>query len=565
MWKLIQNYVKSLTSLVSLSIDLVYNSVDHNMDEFTSYLLKDILFMSTSLKNVYVRSAPYGVVNTCFAFDEKQVSSIEHMTLIGISIDLKQLYSVTPFLRTLHTTLNRNQPTHIFRMDSSENLKRLSLDICNLYFSTIEQLLYPMKKLTDSTITADHAYHDMANGAAWEQILTKIISFKFSFNFHASTWIKEPILPDSFQSPFWLEKKQWYTGYDRCTVSEFSLLYSLPYILDTYPFYAIKGPVETKSTGPTIQPLNNVKRLDINIEYPIDHELLCRLKNSDELYTRDSKISFRVLLDTVIPYIDMSRITRLIITGGMATGSAFSNVLRAKEDLQKSSEQLEQEKQSILSQRIPSLQLDGKTKDYLIEKAKEFHELLQQLHGGIYELTERFERQKYDMVELSERARQIEKGKAKTRKSNIVHTGLGGGLFTGVNDITSQAPAKVSLFSRYERVTDRRTYKDRRDVWAAEKQKADFVSERPKAKIKQVAESSEDSTARKPRRAAAAPKQKSEEKSEDLPPPPPPAEEEEEQEAPPAPEESAAEEPATEEEPAAATEEQNEEQEEEEE
>ncbi len=52
----------------------------------------------------------------------------------------------------------------------------------------------------------------------------------------------------------------------------------------------------------------------------------------------------------------------------MATGSAFSNVLKAKEDLQKSPEQLEQEKRSVLSQRVPQLQLDGKTKEDLIEK-----------------------------------------------------------------------------------------------------------------------------------------------------------------------------------------------------
>jgi hypothetical protein len=52
----------------------------------------------------------------------------------------------------------------------------------------------------------------------------------------------------------------------------------------------------------------------------------------------------------------------------VASGSAFSNVLKAKEDLQKSSEQLEQEKRSILSQRIPALHLDGKTKEDLIEK-----------------------------------------------------------------------------------------------------------------------------------------------------------------------------------------------------
>ena len=100
----------------------------------------------------------------------------------------------------------------------------------------------------------------------------------------------------------------------------------------------------------------------------------------------------------------------------VASGSAFSNVLKAKEDLQKSPEQLEQEKRSVLSQRVPTLQLDGKTKQDLIDKvlthwslfyaevhhfvllkAKQLHNLLQQLHGSIYELTERFERQKYDV------------------------------------------------------------------------------------------------------------------------------------------------------------------------
>lgn len=52
----------------------------------------------------------------------------------------------------------------------------------------------------------------------------------------------------------------------------------------------------------------------------------------------------------------------------MPTGSAFSNVLKAKEDLSKSPEQLEQEKRSVVSQRIPALQVDGKSKEELIEK-----------------------------------------------------------------------------------------------------------------------------------------------------------------------------------------------------
>jgi len=207
----------------------------------------------------------------------------------------------------------------------------------------------------------------------------------------------------------------------------------------------------------------------------------------------------------------------------MSSGSAFSNVLKAKEDLQKSPEQLEQEKRSMISQRVPALQLDGKTKEDLTEKAKQLHTLLSQLHGAIYELTERFERQKYDMVELTERARQIEKGKAKTRKSNIVHTGLGGGVFAGATDVSAKAPQKVSLFSRYERVTDRRTYKDRRDVWAAEKKAADFVAERPKAKIKHISPTPEDAPVRKSKPAAAS---HNEEEHEDEELPAPPAEEE---------------------------------------
>jgi len=234
----------------------------------------------------------------------------------------------------------------------------------------------------------------------------------------------------------------------------------------------------------------------------------------------------------------------------MASGSAFSNVLKAKEDLQKSPEQLEQEKRSVLAQRVQPLQIDGKSKEDLIEKAKQFHNLLHQLHGAIYELTERFERQKYDMVELTERARQIEKGKAKTRKSNIVHTGLGGGLFTGVNDVTSSAPPKVSLFSRYERLTDRRTFADRRNVWAEEKKSNLVAHERPKAKIKQVSQSSEDHAPRKTKRSAT----REEPPQEEL--PPPPAEEEE---APAAEEAPAEEEAAPAEEPAEEAEEEEEE------
>lgn len=169
-------------------------------------------------------------------------------------------------------------------------------------------------------------------------------------------------------------------------------------------------------------------------------------------------------------------------------GSKLSNVLKAKEDMQKSPEQLEREKREIISSRLVELDLDGSSKSDLVSQAAKFHEILRNLHSQIYDLTEKHERQRYDMMELAERARQIEKGKSKTRKSNIVHTGLGGSVFPWIQEQCAQAPQKLSLFSRYERVTDRRTYKDRRDLWAAPPAPKEIVLEKPKAKIKQVEE-----------------------------------------------------------------------------
>ena len=46
----------------------------------------------------------------------------------------------------------------------------------------------------------------------------------------------------------------------------------------------------------------------------------------------------------------------------------MSNVLKAKEDMQKSPEQLEQEKIEIINSRLSKLALDGRNKDFLIRQ-----------------------------------------------------------------------------------------------------------------------------------------------------------------------------------------------------
>lgn len=63
-------------------------------------------------------------------------------------------------------------------------------------------------------------------------------------------------------------------------------------------------------------------------------------------------------------------------------------------------------------------------------------------------------------------------------------------------------------------MTDRRTYKDRRDVFAIEKKAAEFVAERPKAKIKQVAAAAEEAGPRKTKREPAT-RQKTQETKEE--------------------------------------------------
>ncbi len=90
-------------------------------------------------------------------------------------------------------------------------------------------------------------------------------------------------------------------------------------------------------------------------------------------------------------------------------GSKLTNIIKAKEDMAKTPEQLQSEKMQIIKSRVCSLRLD-ENKDKLIRQANSFQELLTDLYDLIYDLNEKHERQKYDMMELTKRAIQVEKG-----------------------------------------------------------------------------------------------------------------------------------------------------------
>ncbi|VDL93990.1 unnamed protein product [Schistocephalus solidus] len=129
-----------------------------------------------------------------------------------------------------------------------------------------------------------------------------------------------------------------------------------------------------------------------------------------------------------------------------------------KEEVTKSKEQLEAERKAILEQRIQPLQIDGLKGEQLRAKAKELNELIMRLEGDKYDLEQRFTRQSYDMQELAERARQMNKGDKRSKQVQNAPDPLAAKI--------SGIPPKVSMYSEYERVKDHRTFVERKTVFA---------------------------------------------------------------------------------------------------
>ena len=208
MWNSVKTHVKSLPSLTLLFIDVASLYSADELSTITSYLLKDVLFLSITLKYFPMKCNSHCPPPSFSDLCGKQISYIEHLTLCGIFINLEEFYSILPVLRTLEATIHFYKDTYQFRTNPPENLQRLSLKMSNLYLSTIKQIVSPMKRLTDLVIIGYDMFDDVANGIAWKPILTNISSFEFSFTFHyRSIWNKKTISLDSFQSLFWLEKK----------------------------------------------------------------------------------------------------------------------------------------------------------------------------------------------------------------------------------------------------------------------------------------------------------------------------------------------------------------------
>lgn len=140
------------------------------------------------------------------------------------------------------------------------------------------------------------------------------------------------------------------------------------------------------------------------------------------------------------------------VSMGNTAMDKLMNVAAARGEMGKTKEQLEDDKRISLSFRIKPLEIEGLAVDQLKEKAKELWEQVIKLETEKYDLEERQKRQDYDLKELSERQRQINRNKAMKK-------GLDPDALLG------RHPPKISVASKYERRVDRRTYGDKKGLF----------------------------------------------------------------------------------------------------
>jgi len=129
--------------------------------------------------------------------------------------------------------------------------------------------------------------------------------------------------------------------------------------------------------------------------------------------------------------------------------------------VRKSKEQMESEKKAILAQRIQPMSTDGLDASKLAEKAKELHKAILRLESEKYDHEKRFKAQQVDMMELAERARQANK----VGRGGLKRIQVGQDDVDEVQSRFSGAPAKIEMYSKYERQTDKRQYKEKKVVY----------------------------------------------------------------------------------------------------
>jgi len=145
-----------------------------------------------------------------------------------------------------------------------------------------------------------------------------------------------------------------------------------------------------------------------------------------------------------------------------------------------SKEQMEQERKAILTQRIQPLEIDGFDEAKLKSKAENLHREILRLEGEKYDLEKRFREQQHDMLEMAERARQINK----VGKTGLKRVVLKDDERDTIQERFSGAPSRIELYSAFERQPDKRSYSEKHTVFIGPTYLFPAARVAPKRKIK---------------------------------------------------------------------------------
>jgi hypothetical protein len=261
----------TLKYLKSLSI---LHCQPSSINQETFVLLASLINTSTSLYRLHLS----GALNALFEYN--LTSSINHLYFndnLCNTITLQTLNSRMPCLKSLDTaiTLNMNY-THL---SSFNYLTRLTLTIfINMNNSDLKILLNHMPLLEFFKLTASGK--QWFDGYYWEQSLPSTLQL-FQFNFSTqSIHINEEVVLETFQTPFWIEKKRWNVMLDYQMNPTMTHLYSLPYC-DTQFYYrpAIDPTHKLRSLVPTDKSyMNNVTKLTLDLSGLMAEVKRCKFK-----------------------------------------------------------------------------------------------------------------------------------------------------------------------------------------------------------------------------------------------------------------------------------------------
>ncbi|PAA82196.1 hypothetical protein BOX15_Mlig018410g1 [Macrostomum lignano] len=159
-------------------------------------------------------------------------------------------------------------------------------------------------------------------------------------------------------------------------------------------------------------------------------------------------------------------------SGGEAGASGADEAKQGK-----SKEQLEAEKKAALEQRVQPLNIDGFSESQLQEKAKELFSKIYSLEGDKYDLEQRFKGQNMEMVELTERARQMQKGGQKGSSSKVQTAP------DPLSEKLGSIPPKIVMYSQYERVKDHRGFGERQELFKGPIYGIEYERIKPSSKI----------------------------------------------------------------------------------